>query len=445
MSKRMKHRRLSPKREAFARTFQRFSTHSEASGIILVVCAVIAVVWNNSILSSGYYSLTRAVLTIVVNGFGLAEPFIFWVNDGLMAIFFLAVGLEIKREIVVGELSSVKKAVLPLAAALGGMIFPAIIYFAFNSRGDFSHGWGIPVATDIAFALGVLALLGNRIPIGLKVFLAALAIADDVGAVAVIALFYSHGLSAAFLMASCGVVLLLLLGNRMNIRSSWFYGILGVVLWCFVLKSGIHATVAGVALAMTIPARSRIPSTTFVSQARHVLGEIDADNIIAGQTQDAVQQLESLCDSVQTPLQQFEHALQPFVSYLILPVFALVNAGILLTGLDITAIFGSSVTLGIMSGLVFGKVVGVFSFVWLAIKLRIAELPSGVGMSNMFGVSWLCGIGFTMSLFIAGLAFGESWIMTNAKIGIFCASVAAGIIGYTLLRQQFTSKTGAIS
>jgi NhaA family Na+:H+ antiporter len=294
------------------------------------------------------------------------------------------------------------------------MIFPALIYASFAASGEFSNGWGIPVATDIAFALGVLALLGQRIPLGLKVFLAALAIADDLGAVAVIAIFYSHGLSVAFLLSSCFVVLLLLLGNRFTIRSSWFYAVLGVVLWCFVLKSGIHATVAGVLLAMTIPVKSG-----------------------GGQSESEIERI--------SLLERWEHTLQPLVSYLILPVFALVNTGILLQGLDIAAVFCNSVTVGIMLGLVVGKVAGVSLFVWLAVKLRIASLPSNVSMTNIFGVSWLCGIGFTMSLFIAGLAFGESWIMNNAKIGIFSASILAGIIGYVVLRLQFTSKTGAMS
>ena len=428
---------------AIARAFQRFFAHSAASGILLVMFAVAALVWINSGYSASYFALLQAQFSLSFNGAALTEPLLLWVNDGLMAIFFLAVGLEIKREFLVGELSTVKKAVLPLAAALGGMMFPAILYVAFNASSEFARGWGIPTATDIAFALGALALLGSRVPVGLKVFLAALAIADDLGAVLVIALFYSHGLSVYHLVMAGLIMLALLAGNKMNVRSAWFYGLLGVVLWFVVLKSGIHATVAGVVLAMTIPARPKIAAGQFAVDAQNVLTEIDPNTITAGQTQDAVQQLESLCDSVQTPLQQFEHALHPFVSYGILPLFALVNAGIYLKNTDIFAALSNSVTLGIISGLVFGKVIGVFSFTWLSVRLRLAELPAGISMNNIFGVSWLCGIGFTMSLFIAGLAFGDSWIMTNAKLGIFCASLLAGGIGYAVLRQQFTPKTRA--
>lgn len=436
----LKRRQVRPLSVENTGTFQSFFVHSAASSAIVTVCAVIAVVWSNSTLASGYYSLTRAIVTVVVNGFGLSEPFIFWVNDGLMAIFFFAVGLEIKRQIVVGELSSIKKAILPLVAALGGIIVPAIIYYFLNSGGEFSHGWGIPAATDIVVALGVLALLGNRIPVGLKVFLATLAIADNVGAMTIHALLYSHGLSAVFLVASCCIVLLLLLGNRMNVRSTWFYGVLGVVLWCFVLKSGVHATMAGFVLALTIPARPHITPTNVISEARQIVSKMAADTMAVGCMQDNIRQLGLLCHSVQTPLQKFGYALQPFVLYLILPVFALVNAGILLFRFDATSIFSNPVTIGILIGGIFGKVVGVFSFVWLGVRSRIAELPSHTSMANIFGVSWLCGIGFTMSLFMARLAFGESWIMTNVKIGMFCVSVATGIIGYLLLRLQFTSK-----
>ncbi|GAB1430810.1 sodium/proton antiporter NhaA [Ignavibacteria bacterium] len=421
-----------------ARAFQSFFSHSASGGIILLLCAIIAIIWINSDLTESYKSLLATNLAFKVNDFEFSEPLVLWINDGLMAIFFLAVGLEIKREFLVGELSSRKKAVLPLAAALGGMIFPALIYAAFNSQTEFHHGWGIPTATDIAFALGALALLGNRVPVGLKVFLAALAIADDLGAVLVIALFYSQGLALFFLAAAAVITLLLLAGNKLNIRSLWFYGILGIILWFLMFKSGIHATVAGVVLAFTIPARPRISAPAFASEAKAVIGEVDAENITTGQTQDAVQQLESLCDSVQTPLQQIEHGLQPFVSYLILPVFSLANAGIYLADTDIFAAYSNTVTLGIMLGLVFGKVIGVFSFTWISVKFGIAELPSGISMRNIFGVSWLCGIGFTMSLFVAGLAFGEHQIITNTKLGIFTASLLAGIIGFLVLLRQFT-------
>ncbi len=421
------------------RAFQNFFAKYVSGGILLLVFAILALLWVNSEFHASYEHLFQTVITVGTHDFGLSERMIFWINDGLMAVFFLAVGLEIKREFLVGELSTSKKAFLPLFAALGGMIFPALIYATFNAQTEFSHGWGIPTATDIAFALGALALLGKRVPLGLKVFLAALAIADDLGAVVVIALFYSKGLALNYIGATALVFVFLLAGNKSNIRSSWFYGIFGIILWWCMLQSGIHATVAGVALALTIPARPRISMTDFAAQSQAAIIEIDAENIHLDKTQDAIQQLESLCDSAQTPLHKFEHALQPYVSYLILPLFSLANAGIYLRNIDLSVAYTSHITLGVMLGLVFGKVVGVFSFTWISVKIGISELPKGITIRNIFGVSWLCGIGFTMSLFVTGLAFADDVATTNAKIGIFTASLAAGMLGYMILQKQLSS------
>ena len=424
------------------RPFQAFAHTEAAGGIVLLACTALALGWANSPWADGYFHLWETPLTVgAAGGFGLTMSLHHWINDGLMAVFFFLVGLEIKREMLVGELASPKQAALPIAAALGGMLVPAGLYVALNAGGPGAGGWGIPMATDIAFALGVLALLGPRVPAALKVFLAALAIVDDLGAVLVIALFYTAQLSWASLGLAAGVLLLLVLANRLGFRHAAVYAALGAVLWLAVLRSGVHATVAGVLLAMTIPSRTRIDEDEFVERAGAALDEfraastVDTDVLSNRAQQEAVHELESACDEVQSPLMKLEHGLHGVVAFGIMPLFALANAGVRL-GADMFAALSLPVALGVVLGLVLGKPLGITLFSWLAARLGLAEPPAGGGAWRaLHGVSWLGGIGFTMSLFVAGLAFGESGpLLDSAKVGVLAASLIAGIAGWVFLR-----------
>lgn len=381
---------------------QEFIRIEATSGIVLFVCTCLALVWANSPWGSTYESVFQSSITVGVDRFALSKSLLHWINDGFMSIFFLVVGLEIKRELVLGELSSPRQAMLPIVAALGGMVVPALTYYLMNKGTDCIRGWGIPMATDIAFAIGVLALLGNRVPTGIKVFLLALAIVDDLGAVIVIAIFYSSEISFLALGASVALMILLLAINRIGYRRLLPYLVVGVLLWFAVLKSGVHATIAGVMLAMTIPARE-------------------------GSRQ-------SSKDNRDNPLRRLEHAVHPWVSYFILPIFALANGGIAM-GHGMMSTIAHPVAVGIILGLVVGKQLGITLFSWLAVTFRIAELPRGVRWLHVYGAGWLGGIGFTMSLFIATLAFGESTLLSTAKLAVLVSSVVAGTIGWTVLRK----------
>src|SRR5450432_3963577 len=362
--------------EWLVRPFQEFAKMEASGGILLIACTVVALVWANSPWAAGYFHLWHTNLTFGFAGKLLSEPLHFWINDGLMALFFLLVGLEIKRETLVGELASFRKAALPIAAALGGMVVPAGFYVVFNQGGPGASGWGIPMATDIAFALGVLALLGDRVPTSLKVFLAALAIADDIGAVLVIAFFYTAQISWISLGVGGLFFIALIAANRAGARHPLIYAVLGVGLWLAFLQSGIHATVAGVLLAITIPARQ--PGDSTLSPAH---GE--------------------------SPMLRFEHALMPWNKYVIMPVFALANAGVVLGACAARALI-DPISLGVICGLVLGKPIGIVLFSWLATRSRIATMLDGISWRQIVGVGMLGGIGFTMSLFIANLAFGET-------------------------------------
>jgi NhaA family Na+:H+ antiporter len=412
--------------------------HTEAAGgIILIICALIALIWANSPWAGTYTSLWATKITIGP----LTESLLHWINDGLMAVFFFVVGLEIKREVLVGELASPRQAALPIAAALGGMAVPALIFAAINRGGPGSGGWGIPMATDIAFSLGVLALLGNRAPTGLKIFLAALAIVDDLGAVLVIAFFYTSDISWGALGAAAIFLALLVTANLLRIRHPLAYALLGLGLWVAFLQSGIHATIAGVLLALTIPARTRVDTGEFFRRAHAVLHDFDrageeAANILTnGGQQAALRELSALSEGVQTPLQRLEHALHPWVAFGIVPLFALANAGVALGG-GLGGVLTEPVTLGVVLGLVVGKQVGVTLSAWLAVRSGLADLPVGVGWRHIYGAGWLAGIGFTMSLFIGSLAFGEGVLLDAAKVGILTASLIAGLVGWSLLRFQ---------
>ena len=416
---------------------QDFIRLESSGGILLLACAVIAIVWANSPAAGSYFDLWGSIMTVGLGDYVLSKPLLLWINDGLMAIFFFVVGLEIKREFLIGELSSAKKASLALAAAVGGMIVPAAIYAIMNLGGSGSDGWGIPMATDIAFALGVLALLGKRAPLALKVFLTALAIVDDLGAVLVIAIFYTAKIKMGFLLFGAATLVVLAIGNRLGIRRTSFYVVLGVVLWVAFLKSGVHATVAGVLLALTVPARRLIDASEFLDRGRSLMDRFSLNmrEGMARPSSDQVNTLHALEDAVEkldTPAYRMEHALHGWVAFFIMPVFALANAGVALGG---GVNFGSPVTLGIIAGLFLGKQIGVTLFAWLSVKLGIAELPQGVAWRQVYGVSLLCGIGFTMSLFIANLAFSEAALLDEAKIGILAASVVSGIAGWIALSR----------
>ena len=419
--------------------FQRFFSTSAAGGLVLLACTAVALAWANSPWAAGYHHLWEAQVTVGAPGFGLTLSLHHWVNDALMAVFFFLVGLEIKREVLVGELASLRSAALPVAAALGGMVAPALLYTAVNAGGPGAAGWGIPMATDIAFALGILALLGDRVPSGLRVFLAALAIADDLGAVLVIAFFYTAQLDWAALGGAALVFGALLALNRAGARRPLTYALLGVVLWLFVLASGVHATIAGVLLALTIPARTRINEDEFLARAEASLADFrTADE--PGTTvltnhghQAALQAMETACDAAQAPLQRMEHALHGVVAFLVMPVFALANAGVPLGG-GVGAAARSPVALGVVLGLALGKPLGITLASWLAVRAGAADLPAGVTWRHVHGAGWLGGIGFTMSLFVAGLAFADPRVLDTAKLGVLGASVVAGLVGYSLLR-----------
>jgi NhaA family Na+:H+ antiporter len=420
--------------------FARFARTESAGGIVLIAATLVAIVWANSPWGEGYHHLWETQVTVGAGTWALSYPLHYWINDGLMAVFFFLVGLEIKREFLVGELASVRRATLPIAAALGGMIVPAILYATLNVGGAGERGWGIPMATDIAFALGVLALLGPRIPLSLKVFLAALAIVDDLGAVLVIAVFYTDQISWAALGVGMTVLAALVVANRLQARAPIVYVTLGLILWIAFLKSGVHATVAGVLLAMTIPARTRIDTAEFLDRGRRILDYFDAagtegtDVLTNRGQQAAIQEMENACEAVQAPLQRIEHELHGPVAFIIIPLFALANAGVHLGG-NLGEAFTNPVALGIILGLVVGKPIGITLFAWLAVKLNLAALPAGTSWRAIRGVSLLGGIGFTMSLFIAGLAFpGVPHLNEDAKIGIFAASLVAGVVGYLALR-----------
>ena len=381
--------------ERVLRPFQQFIATEAASGIVLLATTALALGLANSPLASGYHHVLELSFAVGIREFALTLSLHEWVNDGLMAIFFFLVGLEMKREVLVGDLSTRRSATLPVAAALGGMVVPALLYLILNLRGDGSRGWGVPMATDIAFALGVLALLGKRVPGGLRVFLAALAIADDLGAVLVIALFYSGALDWSAVGGATLMLALLALLNLTGALRWYVYALVGVALWVFVLRSGVHATIAGVLLAFTVPARTAVG---------------------------------------------MEHALRGVVAFGIMPIFALANAGVALSG-GATAT-QSPIAWGIVLGLVIGKPLGIMLASYAAVRTGAAALPGNAGWRHVHGVGWLAGIGFTMSLFIANLAFGDGaslgsdggTLLDVAKLGVIAASAIAGLTGYTLLR-----------
>jgi NhaA family Na+:H+ antiporter len=426
--------------EQIVRPFQYFADKASSGGILLIAAAIVALVWANSPWGESYTRLWGTELSVSLGPFSVEEDLTHWINDGLMAVFFLVVGLEIKREILVGELSSPRRAALPLAAAIGGAVLPALIYVAINFGTESVSGWGIPMATDIAFALGVLALLGRRAPLGLKVFLTALAIVDDILAVVVIALFYTSDVSWGALGVGAVFLVALVAANLGGVGKPLPYALLGIGLWLCFLESGVHATIAGVLLAMTVPASSFIDTEVFLKRSRVLLdhfeqaGERGGDPVLSNaERQGALHALNRANEDVEPPLQELEHALHPWVVFAIMPLFALANAGVLL-GEDFTSTLLNPVSVGIVAGLLLGKQVGITLFAWLAVKSGMSEMPQGVTWLHIYGASWLGGIGFTMSLFISDLAFAEGSLLDVAKVGILTASLIAGIAGWSIIR-----------
>ena len=419
--------------------------HDESTaGIVLLASAVMAMIWANSDWSDSYHHLWEYNISIQAGEYGISKTLHEWINDGLMALFFFVIGLELKREIMAGELSDMGKAMLPLIAALGGMVLPALIYFLFNPVGPESNGWGIPMATDIAFALGIMSLLGKRVPLSLKIFLTALAIADDIGAVLVIAFFYTSNISMLSLSIGGLFLIVLLAANYVGVRSTLFYGLIGIAgVWLAFLMSGVHATIAGVLAAFAIPARTKIDEEKFIQvledqlRAFHAIPPNDVTLLEPAQYK-VIEKINRLTKAAGTPLQKLEYKLHSWVSYLVMPLFAFSNSGITLHAGFLNNILSSSVTLGVLLGLVVGKFIGVLIFCWVAVKMKIAALPQGVRWKQIVGVALLAGIGFTMSLFITTLAFKDAQLITAAKLGIFTASIISGVVGYFVLKKAST-------
>lgn len=417
-------------------------THQQSSGsILLVIATLLALGLANSGLADWYAHLSHTPIGFSFGGLGVQKTLHHWVNDGLMAIFFFVVGLELKREFLVGELANPKNAALPIVAAIGGMVVPAVVYVLVNLDAGNMHGWGIPMATDIAFAVGVLVLLGDRIPKSLLTFLIALAIVDDLGAVLVIALFYTDTISLAYLAAGVVIFFGMLALKFGGIRHPLPYFIMALFLWFALLHSGVHATVAGILGAMTVPVRPKYDTARFVAYMKNLVSKFEEttvknpDVLTNNDARALLQTLQNGVHEVQAPLQQLEHTWHYPVVYLVLPIFAFVNAGVAFPVSDIAGIFADNITLGVILGLVVGKPLGIAGFSVAAVMMGLGRLPKGVSYAQIVGVAFLGGIGFTMSIFVAELAFGGNAAqVANAKMGILIASLLAGVVGYFMLR-----------
>lgn len=422
---------------------QKFIQLEKSGGTVLGISVIIALLLANSPWAEQYFHFFEHKIGFLFDGKTFLEYSIHhWINDGLMSIFFFVVGLELKREFVGGELSNPKKAILPIVAAIGGMVVPAIIYLALNPVGEAHSGWGIPMATDIAFALGVLYLLGKKVPLSLKIFLTVLAIVDDLGAVLVIALFYTSEISVLSLLIGFGFTAIMYLGNRLGVRNVIFYATLGILgVWIAFLLSGVHATIAAVIVAFTIPADVTIKESIYLTKIQNYIRRfkaIDPNDEIPTLMEQQLQILEEIkADTNQAtpPLQRLEHAMHPFVNFLIIPIFALANAGVSLN-IDFDHLFSSNVAIGVALGLLIGKVIGIVGFTLLSVKLKIAPFPDGMNFRNLLGVGLIASIGFTMSIFISSLAFTNPEYIVQAKIGIFSASIIGGLLGYWVLSKS---------
>ena len=418
--------------ELIATPFVRFTQMEAAGGIVLLASTVLALVWANSPWQHSYHHLLETPVSVGFGRFVITEDRHGWINDGLMTFFFFLVGLEIKREVLVGELSSLQKAVFPFIGAIGGAIVPALIYFTVTRGANVREGWAIPIATDIAFALGVLAFFGSRVPIALKVFVTALAIVDDIFAVVVIALFYTARLNYISLLIGLACIASCLIANFIGIRRPLVYAVIGVFAWCTILNSGVHATIAGILLALTIPSGTLLDKASFVQRGRSLLDRLEIAPPNSADEHSIVHTIEQNIRLVESPLHRMERWLQPWVAFLIMPLFALANAGVDLSG-NLGAALKHPVTMGVGLGLVIGKPLGVWLFTRFAILTRVVLPLENVSDRQMLGAACLCGIGFTMSLFVATLAFQEGALLEASKIAILLASLISGVLGSLLI------------
>ncbi len=413
-----------------------FINEEAYGGIILIFATIAALIWANSAFYESYHNLWHELKVGFVWGeINLVGSLHHWINDGLMALFFFTIGLEIKREIMGGELSSMKKASMPIAAAIGGMLIPAAVYaLVLVNHPEYLDGWGIPMATDIAFALGLLALLGSRVNINLKIFLTALAIADDLGAVLVIAIFYTDAINFSELISAGFFIGILIIANLAGVRKTAFYAFIGFAgVWMAFVFSGVHATIAGVLIALTIPARTKISEKEYIGKFKNYINKFKKEQpndnpLLTKEQVHIIAEIEELNEQGQTPLQKLEHALHPIVAFFILPVFALSNAGVHIEGSVIEMLL-HPISLGIIAGLVLGKFLGISLLSHITVWLKIASLPEGVSWKQIYGVAFLAGIGFTMSMFISDLAFADEEFKQIAKVGIMAASFISATIG----------------
>ena len=420
-----------------------FMGREKSGGIVLILSVALAMILANSNIAESYFHFFEQEVGFIVNG----EPYLnyslhHWINDGLMAMFFFVVGLELKREFIGGELADIRNTILPIGAAIGGMIVPALIFLSLNIGTPQTMGWGIPMATDIAFALGVVYLLGDKVPVSAKVFLTTLAIVDDLGAVLVIAFFYTSELSIASLLFGLGFLAVMFIGNRLGIKSLFFYAVLGIGgVWVTFLLSGIHATIAAVLAAFMIPADAKINESVYLKRMKKLTRRFEKEvpnevrTLEEGQV-DVLTHIQHDTEIAIPLLQQLEHKMSPIVTFLIMPIFAIANAGISFTDLSLSDIFSTHVALGVTLGLLLGKPIGIIGATFLMVKMRWATLPSAITRRTLLGLGMLASIGFTMSMFISTLAFTDELLMTQAKLGIFLASILGGIGGYVLLNKK---------
>ena len=430
-------------KKVFLTPFQKFMKIEGFSGILLLLSTIIALIWANSSFGDSYTTLLDYKIGITGENFELKKPLILWINDGLMAIFFFLIGLEIKREVLIGELNSIKKIAFPLFGAIGGVIAPVALYMLLNQNPDTFKGWGIPMATDIAFSLAVLNSLGKRVPLSLKIFLIAFAIVDDIEAVLVIAIFYSGAIKTTLLLIGLALLGGLYFLSYKGYYSKFIMFFTGIIVWVLFLKSGVHPTVAGILLAFSVPIRQKIETATFLSQLENIYNDIKNATvlkkpILSNAQVSHMDELEDWSHKFQSPLQHLEHSLHGWVAYFIIPVFALANAGVLIdssVGIEIPLV------INIILCLVLGKGLGIPFIVLLAEKLNLVQIPEDVSTKQIFGVSFIAGIGFTMAIFIASLAFNSSpEYISSAKIGILLGSLISAIIGYVILRMSSTVK-----
>jgi len=419
--------------------FESFFKFQSSGGVVLLLVSIAAIIIANSGLASFYFKILNLKLSISVGSWSLEKSLLLWINDGLMTVFFFLIGLEIKREILVGELSSFKQALVPVFAAIGGMIVPATFYLTLNNEPTFIDGWAIPMTTDIAFSLGILTMLGKKVPASLKIFLLAFAIIDDLGAVMIIAFYYSGQVNFTFLFISLFILAFLLMLNYLDYRIIGVYVFIGLIMWYFMLKSGLHPTLTGVIVAFTIPAKRKINLHVFQEKLKNNIAPFSkpcgTNKVLLNKQQiEAIDNIETAIQKVQSPLQSLEHHLNGFVVYVVMPVFAFANAGIVFkAGIGSLTEYLSLI---IAFSLVFGKVIGIMSFTAIAVYFRFASFSKGITWGRLLGISFLGGIGFTMSIFIAGLAFSDAQTLNSAKIGILIGSLFAGIVGYLILKYM---------